>query len=379
MRSAAASVLLIAAAAVVAAPPLGLALAGTPISGYLAFPPRTAFVPHAPFAWGWFVALSLPAAGAAALYATAIARAWPPAAAPPGSRFPWWGWLGLGLIAAGWFLAWHDGPLPPEWRRQAFTPLWLGYVLAINGLAYRRAGWALLTQRRRWFITLFPASVAFWWLFEYLNQFVGNWHYAGTYVNNGWDYFLQASLPFSTVLPAVASTWAWLRTFPRLDAMALPALGGHARAAPFALPGGVLALACVGIWPETLFPMLWIAPLLVLWALQELLLGETVLTPLQDGDWRPLLQPALAALICGLFWEFWNFGSLAKWQYSIPYVQRFPIFEMPLLGYAGYLPFGIECALLMDLTARFLERRALWPLTAPWNDPRPAANVQRKN
>jgi len=277
-------------------------------------------------------------------------------------RFPRWAWLGAGLIAAGWFLAWHDGPLPPEWRRHAFTPLWLGYVLAINGLAHRRSGWSLLTHRSRLLAALFPASAAFWWLFEYLNQFTRNWHYASIQETGDWDYFLQATLPFSTVLPAVASTWAWLGQYPRLDAMTLPALGGHDKAAMVALPVGMSALAGVAIWPEALFPMLWIAPLLVLWALQELLLGETVLTPLKHGDWRPLLLPALGALICGMFWELWNFGSLAKWQYSIPYVQRFLVFEMPLLGYAGYLPFGVECALVVDLVARCVERRAALPL-----------------
>jgi hypothetical protein len=361
-RPGALSVLLIAAGLVLAAPLLGLALAGRPVAAYLAFPPRTSFVPHASFEWAWFVLFSLPVAGAAALYGIAIARARPAAVARSPARFPWWGGLGLGLSAVGWFLAWHEGILPPEWRRHAFTPLWLGYVLAINALAFRRSGWSLLTHRPRWFIALFPASVAFWWLFEFLNRFVGNWWYAGPSPASDWDYFVQASLPFSTVLPAVAGTWAWLRLFPRLDAMALPPLGGHARFARFALPAGLLALGGVGIWPEALFPMLWIAPLLVLWALQELLLGETALTPLQHGDWRPLLQPALAALVCGLFWELWNFGSLAKWHYSVPCVQRFHVFEMPLLGYAGYLPFGIECALVMDLVARRVERRALWPL-----------------
>jgi hypothetical protein len=362
MRVGAISVLLIAAAAVWTVPLLGLAVAGTPIAGYLAFPPHTTFVPHAPFQWGWFVMLSLPVVGAAALYWIAIAGARPETAALPQSRFPWWGWLGLALGAGGWFLAWHEGTLPSEWRRHAFTPLWLGYVLAMNGLVFRRVGRALLTHRTGWFIALFPASVAFWWLFEHLNQFVGNWYYTGAIARSEWDYFVQASLPFSTVLPAVASTWVWLRQIPRLDAIALPALRGHATFARLVLPAGLFALGCVGIWPETLFPVLWVAPLLVLWALQELLLGETLLTPLQHGDWRPLLQPALAALICGLLWELWNFGSVAKWHYSIPYVQRFSVFEMPLLGYAGYLPFGIECALVMDLIARNRERRALWPL-----------------
>jgi hypothetical protein len=32
---------------------------------------------------------------------------------------------------------------------------------------------------------------------------------------------------------------------------------------------------------------------------------------------------------------------------------------MPLLGYAGYLPFGILCLLVADLGARLVERRGL--------------------
>ena len=52
----------------------------------------------------------------------------------------------------------------------------------------------------------------------------------------------------------------------------------------------------------------------------------------------------LAGLACGFFWEMWNMWSLAKWVYSVPFVDRFHLFEMPALGYAGYLPFGIECA-----------------------------------
>jgi hypothetical protein len=58
---------------------------------------------------------------------------------------------------------------------------------------------------------------------------------------------------------------------------------------------------------------------------------------------------AMAALICGGFWEMWNFFSLAKWKYSIPFVHRYLIFEMPLLGYAGYLPFGLQCAVVGSL------------------------------
>jgi hypothetical protein len=361
-RVRAAGVLLLAAALIWGLPLLGLLLAGHPIVQWLAFPPRTRFSPHAPFDWGAFVTLALPAAGMVALYAILIARAQVGERAPAGHRFPWWAWLGAALMAASWFAAWHEGALPPEWRRHVFTPLWLGYIFAMNGLVLQRTGRSLLTHRCKWFLALFPVSSAFWWLFEHLNQFVGNWYYAGIQASGDLDYFLQATLPFATVLPAVASTWSWLRTVPRLDAMNLPAVRGSGALACVALGAGILALGGIGVWSEALFPMLWLAPLLVIGGLQHLLLGETLFRWPRDGDWRPLLQPALAAMICGLLWELWNFGSVAKWHYSIPYVQRFHVFEMPLLGYGGYLPFGIECALVMDLVARMVEGRGVWPL-----------------
>jgi recombinational DNA repair protein (RecF pathway) len=34
--------------------------------------------------------------------------------------------------------------------------------------------------------------------------------------------------------------------------------------------------------------------------------------------------------------------------YAIPYVDVLHVFEMPLLGYAGYLPFGLACAATGD-------------------------------
>ena len=361
MRFRAIAVLALASLIVWAAPLAGLAIAGRPVAVFVGFPPRTAQVMQMPFAWSMFIALSLPAFGALALFGAAIARARPRQAGAIAAGFPWWGWLGAALIAGVWPIAWTDGLVAPAWRAHAFSLLWLGYILAMNGLAWRRSGTSLLTHRTPWFLALFALSAGFWWLFEYLNQFVHNWYYTGAEAMSGWDYFVRATLPFSTVLPAVASTWAWLRRHPRLDAMALPAVRGNTASAWIALAAGALALAAIGIRADLLFPVLWIAPVLVLAGLQQLVLGETIFSPLARGDWRPTLQPALAALICGFFWELWNYGSLPKWHYSIPYVQRFHLFEMPLLGYAGYLPFGIECALVMDLAARFVERRRLWP------------------
>jgi hypothetical protein len=304
--------------------------------------------------------LSIPALGVLTLYGVALARARLQASSHRTGVFPWWGWPGLALIAAGWILAWTEGLVPPGWRRHVFTPLWLGYVLTVNALVFRGTGRSPLTHRTGWFLALFPVSALFWWLFEHLNQFVNNWYYSGVHATSDWDYFLQATLPFSTVLPAVASTLAWLRQCPRIEALALPPVKASLGLAWLALATGIAALAATGVSPELFYAALWIGPPLVFCGLQQLVLGETLLSPLARGDWRPLLQPALAALVCGFFWEMWNYGSLAQWHYSIPYAQKFQLFEMPLLGYMGYLPFGVMCALALDLIARIVERRGLY-------------------
>jgi len=46
--------------------------------------------------------------------------------------------------------------------------------------------------------------------------------------------------------------------------------------------------------------------------------------------------------MCGFFWEMWNFLAYPKWIYHTPGVEFLYIFEMPLLGYLGYIPFSFE-------------------------------------
>ncbi|HXV12120.1 MAG TPA: hypothetical protein VD839_15075, partial [Burkholderiales bacterium] len=196
MRSRAALTLLVGTAIVWVAPLLGLLATGQSVQRYTAFPPRTLAVAHAPFVWGAFIMLSIPTLGVLTLFGVALARARPQAASRRTGAFPWWGWLGLALIAAGWILAWTDGLVSPGWRRHTFTPLWLGYVVTVNALVFRGTGRSPLTHRTGWFLALFPVGALFWWLFEHLNQFVNNWYYSGVHATSDWDYFLQATLPF---------------------------------------------------------------------------------------------------------------------------------------------------------------------------------------
>ncbi len=192
-----------------------------------------------------------------------------------------------------------------------------------------------------------------------MNRFVQNWVYIGPDYSP-WEYVLYATIPFSTVLPAVLSLREWLVSAPTIqraysDFHAKPwALRRHA--AIVTLLVAAAGLAGIGIWPSYLFPLLWVSPLLMGVSIETRFREPHVLsTALGKGDWREAVSSALAALICGWFWEMWNFYSLSKWQYDIPLVHRFEIFEMPILGYAGYLPFGITCAFVAGMLERSSE------------------------
>jgi len=70
------------------------------------------------------------------------------------------------------------------------------------------------------------------------------------------------------------------------------------------------------------------------------------------GDRGPVMILAAAALVCGPFWEFWNFRAMPKWIYPVPWLDRLKLFEMPLVGYLGYLPSGPACWALWLLLRR---------------------------
>jgi hypothetical protein len=249
-------------------------------------------------------------------------------------------------------LAWNRWEWVGEWQLHTFTPLWLGYIAVMNGLTVARIGTSVVGRHPGRFLLLFPLSAVFWWTFEYLNRFVQNWYYLGGRELTPAEYVLLATIPFSTVLPAVISTADWLSTYPRLSAgleRAWTMLIQTKRAGWTMILGSAGGLIGIGLWPDYFFPLVWIAPLFLIVGMQLGLGDETVFSAAGRGDWRLLWITALAALICGLFWELWNSRSLAHWEYAIPFTHRFQLFEMPLLGYAGYLPFGLECLVVVQL------------------------------
>ena len=347
---------ILAAALVFLLPLAGAAAMGKPLAAYLQFPPKTPDVRHAPFSLPVFLGLAiLILAGTVPLVLRLVSYRRMDGLRKPVLPFPWWGWAGAGLCAASWILAWGRFPWMGGLQSHTFTPLWIAFVLLVNAFTMRRTGRCLMLSRTRSFLLLFPVSAGFWWSFEYLNRFVGNWRYVGGVEFGQVEYFLFATLPFSTVLPAVLSTRELLLSCPRFDG-AFRDWRPLSPVSPGAIGLAALLLSCaglfaVGIVPDEAFPLVWVAPPMLLISLAALGKEPHTLSGIPSGDWRPAVSSVFAALLCGIFWETWNFGSTAKWVYVIPYVDALHVFEMPLIGYAGYLPFGILCAEVGD---RFL-------------------------
>lgn len=316
---------------------------------------------HEPFSWPVFLALAVLMLAPISLFVARLSS-FPARRAPAVPRvtchplrdtsFPWWGWIAVLWTAVWWMLAWTRFSWIEPLQAHTFTPLWLGYIVVLNASTFTRTGHCMMLHRPRYFLSLFPLSAVFWWFFEYLNRFVQNWYYVNLADLSPFEYVLRATISFSTVLPAVLGTAEWLSSFTQLAArleQARPMEWANRRMTGWtALCVAAMGLGGLGLWPDYLFPLVWVAPVLIMVSSQGIQ-GEALrLGAIVRGNWPSMWQAALAALICGFFWEMWNFKSLAHWEYAVPFVQRFHVFEMPLLGYAGYLPFGLECLVVAD-------------------------------
>lgn len=267
-------------------------------------------------------------------------------------EWPVRGWIGLALVLVFWALNWGLDGMRTHW---GFFPLWLGYCLVVDALVFRRTGTSLWARSRTRYVGLFIASAPAWWLFEVLNWRTGNWFYQGRDQVSDLTYVLLGSVSFSTVIPAVFGSAELVGSFP------LPRLGRSFDMdrfrVRFALSGLAMFLLLMA-WPRYFFPFLWVSLFLVIDSINDRFGNRSLLRDAGSGDWRGGVSLAGGALVCGFFWELWNYYSYPRWVYEVPFVGFWKVFEMPLLGYGGYLPFGLELFALYHLAAGLMGRRS---------------------
>jgi hypothetical protein len=198
-----------------------------------------------------------------------------------------------------------------------------------------------------------------WWIFEMFNVRTQNWIYLGVEAFSPLAYAFWTTLSFSTVIPAVFGSAELFASFDFVKRLKRGLVIGtdHRTTLIFFVIGWIM-LAALWVWPKTFFPFLWLSLYFILEPVNIWLGNRSLAEWTQHGDWRPVISLWLGALLTAFLWEMWNYYSYPKWIYQVPWGNWLHLFEMPLLGYGGYLPFALELyALYHFISGLFGDRR----------------------
>lgn len=272
-----------------------------------------------------------------------------------------------------------------------FPIVWFGLILFLDGTVLRARGRSLLSDSPGVFALMLPVSAAFWWVFEGFDAAVHNWRYVGADSYDGIAFVALASISFSTVLLAVWETAQCVDSLlpavqKRLPPIMLLAISRAARrenaevrgtqltarparleesvVLPLAFAAGILCLVLPIIYPRYAFGLIWGCLFLLLDPVNFWMGRSSLLHQALRGHFRTAVAFGTAALICGFFWESWNYWATEKWVYSVPHVGHPHLFEMPLPGYLGYVPFGLELYAMANFVLPSLL--GLVPVGARW-------------
>jgi len=253
------------------------------------------------------------------------------------------------------------------------TPIaWTGFILFADAIVYRARGESWMRSSPGEFAALALVSIPLWLVFEAFNLVIDNWNYTGLPENFLLRQFGYA-WSFGTIWPAIfegadlvsvvrgrgakpsgEQTDARLKPLP--DARLEPSRYGALASVG---AGTLMLVAPLLVSPATaryLAAPVWLGFIFLLDPINARLGGESLWLDVRAADYRRLINLALSGFLCGVLWEFWNFWSRAKWHYTVPIMERWKIFEMPVPGYFGFPPFALECFTMYVFVRRLVTR-----------------------
>lgn len=270
------------------------------------------------------------------------------------ARMPLYGWVGLATMIVFEVLLFATDSVFVGWF---FTPIqWTGLILFLDANLKRRRGTSLVADHFGEFMILCAVSIASWLVFEGYNLVLKNWRYLSL-PDNPWFRFPGYVWAFATISPGMFLIYETLSdmlpgeektTYPRLP---------NAIFWPFVIFGAACLIVPL-IWPSTyMTPLVWMGFAFMLDPINGRLGERSILSEFFTGQFRSMPIFFLAGLVAGILWEFWNFWALAKWEYDVPYLGHVKLFEMPVLGFLGFMPFIIESHAIYRFVRRFIPIR----------------------
>ena len=280
-------------------------------------------------------------------------------------RFPRYGTAGL-VVLLLMETALFCGQSPklngfPWWHITGLaTPVcWWAYILTIDAWIYCRTGTSLLTARRRTFFLQCILSVTFWCLFEAYNRVMPGWRYQNLDTNLSLRMFGYA-VSFATIMPGLFLTCELLQSYSVFGAARMPSISWSRRALRASATIGAVLCFAPPLFPANvrgyLWAFVWMGWFFLLEPFNYWRGAQSIYGDWEEGNLARTLQLFSSGLICGVLWEFWNMWAFTKWIYIFPLGQNLKLFEMPLIGYLGFLPFALEFFVMFNFLASFFTR-----------------------
>ncbi len=237
------------------------------------------------------------------------------------------------------------------------TPIaWTCYILLTDAAVLATCGQSRLHDHPRHFAALALLSIPLWLIFEAYNLRLQNWTYAG--VPQAWPLALLGyGWSFATITPGIFETADLIESFgwfppARSIKFSRVARGWMVFFGAICL---LLPLVLTRTTARRLFILVWIGFIFFLDPINYQLGLPSLVGDFQRGRRSRFYALLTSGFVCGWLWEFWNYWAAAKWYYIFPMFQHLKIFEMPLPGYLGFLPFALECFVMYVTTASMLK------------------------
>lgn len=247
-------------------------------------------------------------------------------------------YLGLSGLFVAAILLIFKVPLMITWF---YCFAWWSFILIVDSINFRRTKSSLLYKSGKDFLFMAFLSVFVWLVFELFNLRLQNWSYHDLPEN--WPIrWLGYFIAFASVVPAMKELQLFFMSILKDKGPAffrLKVTPAVVRLCVFL--GATLAVLALA-WPRIFFPSAWLCFIFLLEPINLRLGVDTLLKDFERKNWNRFWSWVLAGFFAGFLWEFWNFWAGSHWEYSLPYLNFYKIFQMPVFGYTGFLPFALQ-------------------------------------
>jgi hypothetical protein len=240
--------------------------------------------------------------------------------------------------------------------RANITPLaWCAYLMAMLGVLTVLDGRSYVRRFRNRFLVCWLWAVPAWCYFDWMNFYfmrdpatgLRAWEYINLPPDLA-DRFLGYLIAFGAIAPGTAEVlqrWRFwkLSVIRPLENRNLQ-IENRIAAGVFLL-GAALVPIPVFVGTPASNMAIWVGTWALLDPINRYFGRPSILADWFAGRFGRSVSLGLAGLLCGLLWEFWNYWSLTKWQYHLPFLgawEKYKYFEMPVAGLMGFVAFGIE-------------------------------------